>query len=222
MSHELRTPLHGILSFSNLGLKKHAADKPDKLLQYFNRIKTSGERLLVLLNDLLDLSKLEAGQMMLEKKSTSLRKILEICIDEQGAMIKAKRLDLIWDKQASNIEVNIDAARIGQVITNLLSNAFKFTPEGKKIYIDFLPINDLDQPAIQVVFQDQGVGIPEDELESVFDKFIQSSKTKTNAGGTGLGLAISKEIIELHNGKIWAESKPGEGARFSFVLTCVD
>lgn len=71
-----------------------------------------------------------------------------------------------------------------------------------------------------MVFLDEGVGIPEDELESVFDKFIQSSKTKTNAGGTGLGLAISKEIIELHNGKIWAESKPGEGARFSFILPC--
>jgi signal transduction histidine kinase len=218
MSHELRTPLHGILSFSSLGLKKYTTANPEKILQYFNRINSSGERLLVLLNDLLDLSKLEAGQMVLDKNPTSLRKVLEICIAEQSALIKEKQLDLIWDKQASEIEVSCDTVRIGQVMTNLLSNAFKFTPEGKNIHIEFSPINYLDQPAIQVVFQDEGIGIPVDELESVFDKFIQSSKTKTNAGGTGLGLAICKEIIALHNGKIWAESKPEEGARFSFVL----
>lgn len=218
MSHELRTPLHGILSFSGLGLKKYATAKPEKLHQYFDRINISGQRLLLLLNDLLDLAKLEAGQMALEKIPGSLGKVLELCIDEQSELIREKQLELIWDKQTSDFQVSFDAARIGQVMTNLLSNAVKFTPEGKKIHIEFLTINYLSQPAIQVVFQDEGIGIPVDELESVFDKFIQSSKTKSNAGGTGLGLAICKEIIELHNGKIWAESKPGEGARFSFVL----
>jgi len=220
MSHELRTPLHGILSFSNLGVKKHTTARSDKLLQYFNRINASGNRLLALLNDLLDLSKLEAGKMVLDIKPTSLMEVLEARINEQSALIKEKQLNLIWDKQASDIEVNIDVARIGQVVTNLLSNAFKFTPEGKKIHIQCLRLDYIDQPAVQVVFQDEGIGIPADELESVFDKFIQSSKTKTNAGGTGLGLAICKEIIGLHNGKIWAESEPGEGARFSFVLSC--
>lgn len=218
MSHELRTPLHGILSFSRFGLKKYQTAEPEKLLQYFDRINTSGERLLSLLNDLLDLSKLEAGQMALIKKPVELREIMESCVAEQSAWINEKKLNLILDAPILNTEANIDPVRISQVMTNLLSNSIKFSLEGKSIIINFLEVNYFDRPAIQVSIKDEGVGIPETELDSVFDKFIQSSKTKTNAGGTGLGLAICKEIIELHQGKIWAESNADQGATFSFIL----
>lgn len=218
MSHELRTPLHGILSFARFGLKKYQTAEPEKLLQYFDRINTSGERLLSLLNDLLDLSKLEAGQMVLIKKPVELRKIMESCVAEQSAWINEKKLNLVLDNPILNTEANIDPVRISQVMTNLLSNSIKFSLEGKSIVINFFEVNYFDRPAIQVSIKDEGVGIPDAELDRVFDKFIQSSKTKTNAGGTGLGLAICKEIIELHEGKIWAESNAEQGATFSFIL----
>jgi signal transduction histidine kinase len=120
-----------------------------------------------------------------------------------------------------------DPEKIAQVIVNLLSNAVKFTPEGKQIFIstieDTLPAgrrkNDQgQQQALRLVVRDEGVGIPDDEFESVFDKFIQSSKTKSGAGGTGLGLAICKEIIEGHHGCIWAENAPNGGAVLSFII----
>jgi signal transduction histidine kinase len=222
MSHELRTPLHGILSFSKLGLKKYLTAEPEKLLKYFDRISISGERLLVLLNDLLDLSKLEAGKMNLDKKTNCLYRLAEGCVAELGASFTEKQLDLVWCNKDCNTDAFFDRARIAQVITNLLSNAIKFTPEGKTIKIIFAEIVFLNQPALQLTVDDQGVGIPKDELELVFDKFTQSSKTKTNAGGTGLGLAISKEIILLHGGKLWAESRSDQGASFSFILPVND
>ncbi len=218
MSHELRTPLHGILSFARFGLKKYQTAEPEKLLQYFDRINSSGERLLSLLNDLLDLSKLEAGQMVLIKKPVELRKIMESCVAEQTAWINEKKLNLVLNNPILNTEVNIDPVRISQVMTNLLSNSIKFSLEGKSIFINFFGVDYFDRPGIQVSIKDEGVGIPDTELDSVFDKFIQSSKTKTNAGGTGLGLAICKEIIELHQGKIWAESNTEQGVTFSFIL----
>mgnify|MGYP000107824263 CR=1 FL=1 len=116
-----------------------------------------------------------------------------------------------------------DSTRIIQVIYNLVSNSIKFTPEGKKITISFeqaaLPGSFKEEiPALAVIVQDEGVGIPQNELSKVFDKFFQSSKTKTGAGGTGLGLAICMEIVKEHKGKIWAENNPSGGAKFTFII----
>ncbi|MCK4842818.1 MAG: HAMP domain-containing protein [Methylococcales bacterium] len=218
MSHELRTPLHGILSFARFGIKNYTTAPPDKLLRYFDRINTSGERLHVLLNDLLDLSKLEAGQMELDKQTTSLREIAINCVAEQDALLLEKKLTLFWDTEKCDTNASFDRSRIAQVIANLLSNAIKFTEEGKSIHISFALTHYQNQAAIKMSIQDQGIGIHEEELALVFDQFVQSSKTKTDAGGTGLGLAICKEIIALHNGKIWAESVVGGGTKFSFLL----
>lgn len=218
MSHELRTPLHAILSFARFGLKNHETATTEKLFKYFDRINTSGERLLALLNDLLDLSKLEAGKMQLNKQKKSLLFIAKNCVAEQSAALKEKQQILLWDKAVCNTEADFDPVRIAQVITNLLSNAIKFTPERKIITICFSEVDYHNQAAIQLSVEDQGIGIPKEELEYVFDKFIQSSKTKTNAGGTGLGLAICQNIIDLHKGKIWAESIEAGGACMSFVL----
>ncbi len=218
MSHELRTPLHAILSFARFGLKNYETATAEKLFKYFDRINTSGERLLALLNDLLDLSKLEAGKMLLNKQKMSLVSVAKDCVAEQSASLKEKQQILLWDNKGFNTEANFDPVRIAQVITNLLSNAIKFSPERKIITICFSEVDYHNQAAIQLTLEDQGAGIPKDELEHIFDKFIQSSKTKTNAGGTGLGLAICQNIIGLHKGKIWAESVQAGGARLSFIL----
>ncbi len=218
MSHELRTPLHGILSFARIGLKKYETANADNLFKYFDRINTSGERLLALLNDLLDLSKLEAGKMQISKQKQSLLSIAKNCVAEQSASLNEKQQILLWENEICDTEAYFDSGLISQVMANLLSNAIKFTPERKVIKIRFSKIDYQNQPAIQLSVEDRGIGIPKDELGCVFDKFIQSSKTKTNAGGTGLGLAICQNIIDLHKGKIWAESIEAGGTRVSFIL----
>ncbi len=137
MSHELRTPLHAILSFARFGLKNHETATTEKLFKYFDRINTSGERLLALLNDLLDLSKLEAGKMLLNKQKMSLFSVAKNCVAEQSAALKEKQQILLWDKEVCNTEADFDPVRIAQVITNLLSNAIKFSSERKIIKIYF-------------------------------------------------------------------------------------
>ena len=216
MSHELRTPMHSILSFSQLGLKKLETADKEIILKYFNRIQVSGDRLLVLLNDLLDLSKLEAGRMDLEINTADLQQVLESCFNEQESHIADKNLQITTSIKGDCVG-NFDQVRMGQVITNLLSNAIKFTPDSKSISIAITTDKIVDQPALSFSIEDEGIGIPEDELEEVFDKFIQSSKTKTSTGGTGLGLSICKEIISLHHGKIWAEHGVN-GSVFKFTI----
>ncbi|RLJ16062.1 hypothetical protein DJ031_17425 [bacterium endosymbiont of Escarpia laminata] len=227
MSHELRTPMHAILSFSKFGLNKVSAEVDQKLNKYFLRINESGNRLLTLLNDLLDLSKLEAGRMEFDLEQNDLAKVFNTCLAEQEARFKEHDLRVFIDPIEGSTLATFDALRIGQVITNLLSNAFKFTPDGKAIHIsivsDEIPIgrredDSKDCDALRFTIRDQGIGIPEDELEAVFDKFIQSSKTNNGAGGTGLGLSICHEIIGGHRGRIWAENADDGGAVFSFII----
>ena len=178
MSHELRTPMHAILSFSNFGLKKIRNNEFDKLERYFSNIQTSGQRLLNLLNDLLNLSKLEAGKMQFEFKPAQIQNIIDNCIEEQQTRLEEKSLTVIRKNPDSDIKAHIDATKISQVITNLLSNAIKFSPEGKTIEINVIKDELLTKPALKIVISDEGIGIPESELESVFDKFIQSSKVR--------------------------------------------
>ncbi|NOQ77615.1 MAG: PAS domain S-box protein [Methylococcaceae bacterium] len=215
MSHELRTPMHGILSFSRFGIKKIDSVSKEKLAQYFSNIQTSGERLLALLNDLLDLSKLEAGKMDLNIKESDLVAVFNSCYAEQEQRMDDLGLTLAINKPDKPVVGQFDAVRIGQVITNLLSNAIKFSPAGNVITVTF---EKNAEQTLVFSLQDEGEGIPQDELEDVFDAFIQSSKTGSGIGGTGLGLAISKHIIDAHDGKIWAENTVKGGALFSFTL----
>jgi len=227
ISHELRTPMHSILSFSNLGIKNLDKAPLTKLQSYFSKIQESGTRLMLLLNDLLDLAKLEAGRVEFNFIDADLAKILDCCVGEREACLQERGMVVnVLPSECITMGV-FDPEKIALVIVNLLSNAVKFTPEGKQIFVsiaeDTLPAgrrkNDQGwQKALRLVVRDEGVGIPEDEFESVFDKFIQSSKTKSGAGGTGLGLAICKEIIEGHHGRIWAENTPNGGAVFSFII----
>ncbi len=222
MSHELRTPMHAILSFSSFGLENGETAERQKLIEYFTHIQTSGKRLLILLNGLLDLSKLEAGRMALEYQPNDLKSVVESVIHELRGHIADQGVLCELLPPETNTIGEFDALRIGQVITNLLSNAIKFTATGGHIQIsisqEIMEIDGHEIPGLQLSVLDQGVGIPEAELDTIFDKFIQSSKTRTGAGGTGLGLAISKEIIEAHAGKIWADNNPQGGALFHFLI----
>ena len=223
ISHEIRTPMHQILSYSKFGTDKINKVEKEKLFHYFSKIETAGKGLLSLLNNLLDLSKLESGKMDYFMKQTPPQNFVNDTIDEFHSLIGEKGLILEKDITSSLSTINCDETKISQVVRNLISNAIKFSSSGRKISIlaksnEILLNGDNATPALLITISDQGIGIPENELKTVFDKFVQSSKTKTKAGGTGLGLAICKEIIDAHNGKIWAENNSDGGATFSFLL----
>ena len=226
MSHELRTPMHSILSFASLGEEKSTTAGQEKLLHFFHRIHQSGDRLLSLLNNLLDLSKLEAGMMQVDLKPENLLVTVREAVTESENWAAERRIRLEVTSSIEAPYVRIDHLRMGQVIRNLLSNAIKFSPDGGTIEIcideAILPgrrATDLGSlAAISLTVRDQGVGVPEEEREAIFDKFVQSSKTKSGAGGTGLGLSICREIVRAHRGTIQAYNNPQEGASLIVVL----
>ena len=214
MSHELRTPLHSILSFASFGAKKYANAKTEKLLGYFNRIINSGKTLLELLNDLLDLAKLESGKVPFAFEPADLDILVGTVTNELDTLLSERNLSIRHERSKFDGLVTLDAESIKQVLRNLLINAIKFSPEGGTIDVAVCCLAG----SVRVSVRDQGPGIPQNELEAVFDKFVQSSKTKTGAGGTGLGLAICLEIVTAHKGRIWAENRPTGGAVFSFEI----
>lgn len=214
MSHELRTPLQGINGYSNLAVERFKSTKKAKFLDYFKEISASGRRLLTLLNDLLDLAKLESGKADYYFKEVKLSFLIVNTILEMQGLAKEKNISIDFERARFDDLVEIDQTKITQVIRNLLSNAIKFSNVGNKIRIKLTK----NEAGLICNVIDNGVGIPKDELNSVFDKFIQSSKTKTGAGGTGLGLAICHEIIKAHGGKIWAENAIECGMIFNFRL----
>ena len=219
ISHELRTPLHGILSFSDIGQSKYVNAEREALGNYFELIHQSGERLLLLLNDLLDLEKLEAGRVVLNLQEHDLHNTTLKAVTQLHALADKKQLTITIDTETTPLNAIYDEEKIIQVIHNLLSNSIKFTPENNDIVIDLKTSQTGQKNTVTFTITDSGIGIPEKELESVFDKFVQSTKTQTGAGGTGLGLAICQEIIKAHNGLIFAENTQSGGARFSFTLT---
>ena len=227
ISHELRTPMHHILSYAKFGVNKINKVDKEKLLYYFSQIRISGNRLLSLLNDLLDLSKLESGQTKYSMSKKDLQPIIENLISEFSMLAREKRLTFKFDNFSSSSLAFFDESKISQVIRNVFSNAVRYTPDERTVIVvlqrESLPIgNRLTDsktiPGLKVSVIDEGTGIPENELEDIFDKFIQSSRTRSNAGGTGLGLSICKEIIKAHNGRIWAENNLKGGATFHFIL----
>jgi len=219
ISHELRTPMHGVLGFAFLGIKKLKNSDACKVKTYFENISISAQRLLLLLEDLLDLSKLEAGKMELKISEQNIQTIIECCHSEMAAKLEERKLNVIFSKPNFPILVYCDKLRIEQVILNLLSNAIKFSPEGGTITFNLAV---LEHKKVKISVIDQGKGIEPDRQTHIFNKFIQDDSDNTGAGlgSTGLGLAISKEIIDLHQEKIWAESsKDGNrGGILSFTL----
>lgn len=218
MSHELRTPLHAVLSFARMGKEKHLNSSPEKILHYFNRIIKSGERLLGMLNDLLDLAKLESGHLTIDIKTIDLKLIVKEVLREFEAWSESKNIQLhLTENECANTKG--DSNQLAQVVRNLLSNALKFSPENGHIHIDLKPVANTQQtPMLEMRVTDQGPGIPPAEIDLIFDKFFQSSKTRTGAGGTGLGLAICREIIAAHGGSIHAHNTEPCGAAFVVQL----
>ncbi|MBT3227121.1 MAG: response regulator [Deltaproteobacteria bacterium] len=229
ISHELRNPLHHILSFARFGLNKTGLIPNDKIIHYFKTITESGSSLLNILNDLLDLSKLKSGKMDYQMSETSIGMILNSTVNESSSTLVEKDIDMVYAEPPESMKLVCDPEKIRQVVRNLLSNAIKFSPPGGKITIAYElgrlaagdeTFNSAMVPALHLTVRDEGPGIPENELESIFDKFVQSSKTINSYGGTGLGLTICREIIQSHMGRIWIENNLAGGATFCILLPC--
>jgi signal transduction histidine kinase len=219
MSHEFRTPMHAILNYTNMGLKKLEADDEIKLKRYFENIRSSGTRLLRMINGLLDLAKLEAGKIDITLAKVDLLDIVKAAQSELGSLFEEKRIGLTIEAAAKDSMVYADPNRIAQVVINLLSNAIKFSPPGEKIEIVIQDTTTAEgQAATLCSVKDRGPGVPPDELDAIFDRFNQSSITVNNGSGAGLGLTICRELIDLHGGDIWASNRRTGGASFSFLI----
>ncbi|OHU89064.1 MULTISPECIES: ATP-binding protein [Pseudoalteromonas] len=216
MSHELRTPMHSILSFARFGIDKLAGDDVplDKLGKYLSRIETSGERLLLLLNNLLDLSKLDAGRFPFNPSLQDLCTTVKTGIDDVSGSALAKQIQFKLSAPIEPFMVVCDPEQMNQVIRNILGNAVKFSPEKAIVFISIKDLGNL----VKIEIRDQGVGIPNDELDQIFSKFVQSSTTNSGAGGTGLGLAICKEFVLLHKGRIYATNNDDAGVTMHIEL----
>jgi len=225
MSHELRTPMHSILSFSKFGTKqinKVPLEQKgiEKIERFFANISDSGQRLMSLLNDLLDLAKLESEQMTYDFDRHDLKVSTDTILTEFSTKLEEKHLNLVVETSLDSSICYYDSDKIFQVIANVVSNAIKFTAEAStiRIVISDTVSQEAAVPSLLFSIYDQGIGIPQEELSAIFDQFIQSSKTNNGAGGTGLGLAICKEIITAHQGNIWAENINNSGAVIRFTL----
>ncbi|MFO1270864.1 MAG: ATP-binding protein [Rubrivivax sp.] len=213
ISHELRTPLQSIIGFSELGQMR--GRQHEKLAAMFGDIHAAGQRMLALVNDLLDVSKIESTVGTFHLERTDLRPLVREVAHELGPLLSAKRLHLALELGDVPLVAKVDPMRFQQVVRNVLANAVKFSPEGSAIDVE----GDLTA-ASQIVLsvRDRGPGIPPKELEKIFEAFVQSSKTKDGSGGTGLGLAICRKIVEAHGGRIGAENAEGGGSRFTLTL----
>lgn len=216
MSHELRTPLHAILGFAEMG-ENRSQGGDSKLAHYFERIHNSGSRLLSLLNDLLDLAKMEVGKMDYQMVRTDLEQVVRDAVEDLRGQASKHGIQLLIQPPEQAMQAEIDAFRIGQVMRNLLSNAIKFSPHGGRVEIGYA-WRQVPAPLLTITVRDHGPGVPPGEQERIFDKFIQSSLTKTGAGGTGLGLAISREIVLAHHGLLSVHNAADGGAIFSLTL----
>jgi PAS domain S-box-containing protein len=214
MSHELRTPLHTVIGFSELLEEQTQGPLNDKQKRFIDHIHRDSLHLLDLINDILDLSKIESGRLELHAEVFDLAGVLEECL--RSIRPQAKTKELIIDTSAvASLALDADRLRVKQVLMNLLSNAVKFTPQGGKIRVEA----GMEGTDAKITVIDTGIGIPPHEHESVFDKFYQvSATTKGVREGTGLGLAITKHLVEEHGGSIWVKSELGKGSAFSFTI----
>jgi signal transduction histidine kinase len=217
MSHELRTPLNAILGYTELVLDLIYGEIPDRMRGVMERVQVNGRHLLGLINDVLDLAKIEAGQLTLEMAEYAMKEVVEGVLDAVEPLAVEKRITLRSEISSDLPAGWGDERRLAQVLMNLIGNAIKFTDAGEVS----IRASTLDEQLL-VAVRDTGSGISEADQDRIFDEFQQAdSSSIRRKGGTGLGLSIAKRIIEMHGGCIWVESVLGEGSTFSFTLpTC--
>jgi signal transduction histidine kinase len=211
ISHELRIPLNSIIGFSEIMLDH---DIPaDQRKMYLGQIQRGGQHLLGLVNDVLDLAKVEAGHMELNLERVPLRELMVGCVDVIRGMSNPKRLTVLTHCEPIDAVVTADPVRLRQILYNLLSNAVKFTPPGGQISVSAR----VDAAGAVISVRDNGIGIRPEDKRVIFEPFGQAD-TSARAQGTGLGLPLVRELVGLHGGRVWLESAPGAGSCFSFTL----
>jgi len=219
VSHELRTPLIAVRNALAVILNRSAGPMSDLQEKFLVIAQRNIDRLGLLINDLLDISKLESGKTELHPESVSIDKLISETIETMTHWAKAKNISLVKDVDAGLPDILIDPHRITQVFTNLIGNSIKFTPANGKITLGAR--TDPDKTAILISVRDTGIGIAKEDMQKVFEKFYQANTAwqSSNAiSGTGLGLSICKELVQLHGGRIWIESEVGKGTTFFFTL----
>lgn len=217
MSHEIRTPMNAIIGFTKVVLKTELSARQQ---EYINAIKTSGDALIVLINDILDLAKVDAGKMIFEKTPFKMQSSISAMLHLFETKIQEKNLMLtkVYDTHIPEVLLG-DPVRLHQIILNLVSNAVKFTSSGEIIVSVCLLFEDNEKVEIEFAISDTGIGIANSKLANIFDDFQQAtSGTSRLYGGTGLGLAIVKQLVESQGGSIRVKSEPGKGSTFSFIL----
>jgi len=214
MSHELRTPLNAVLGFSDLLTEERYGPLNERQRRYVTHIHTGGKHLLTLINDILDLSKIEAGRLQLAIESVLLKISFGEVLDTMRPLADKKSQVLVQQTPA-DLSVRADSTRFKQVLMNLIGNAIKFTPEGGRIELAAQKFGD----EVRVEVRDSGPGIPLEEQKRIFEAFYRLRQTGKAAEGTGLGLAITQRLVELHGGQLGLESQPGSGSCFYFTLS---
>ena len=214
MSHELRTPLNSIIGFSDLLAEQSSGRLTQKQERFVGNIAESSRHLLALVNDILDLSKIEAGRFELKYESFSMSVAIEEVLSTVRPLAAVKRIELSTEL-SDELTLYADRVRLREVLYNLLSNAIKFTPEDGCVRL----VARSDEALLRVSVIDTGIGIPRDEREAIFEPFHQlPAPVQGVREGTGLGLSITKLLVEKHGGRIWVESEPAKGSKFHFTL----
>ena len=217
VSHELRTPLIAIEKSVALILSKSTGDISDTQNEFLTIAERNLKRLTTLINDLLDLSKLEASKTVLNPEKTNLDKLIIESVETLNNWAATKSIKLSHSVSSDLPSLELDPNKIIQVLNNLIGNAIKFTPQDGSITVE--AVHDKQEGVVRVSVQDTGAGISSEDLGRIFEKFYQAGdKNSSDIKGTGIGLAIVREIVELHKGKVWVESEKGKGARFIFTL----
>jgi len=215
MSHELRTPLNAVIGFSEVLIEKMFGDVNAKQEEYLHDILASGRHLLSLINDILDLAKIEAGRMELDLEDFDVAQAIDNAVVLVRERATRKGLTLVTTLDRALGSVRGDQRKIKQVLLNLLSNAVKFTPEGGHVEVRAQRLGE----QVEISVADSGIGIAAEDLEAVFEEFRQvGTDYAKKHEGTGLGLTLSRKFVELHGGRLWVKSQPGQGSTFTFSL----
>jgi two-component system phosphate regulon sensor histidine kinase PhoR len=212
VSHELRTPLASLKALTET-LRDGALEDPKAATRFLGRIETEVDALTQMASELLELTRIESGQLPLELKAVAPSKLLDSAADRMRAQAERAGLSLKVEGMANLSRVRADAVRLEQVLVNLIHNAVKFTRPGGEVVLSAHPEGDF----VCFAVKDTGAGIPEDDLERIFERFYRVDRARSG-GGTGLGLSIARHIVEAHSGKIWVESVEGRGSTFFFIV----